>query len=160
MRVEGPIESPRELDELKPLWLALHRHHLAVAEYRGLVQDPQRSWERRQHWYRELLLTSGAYFVAREDEEAIGYAMTQRMLGPDDTFEVRGGIVEIVTLVVAESVRARGVGSSLVAAVREFAARHEIDTLKVAVMVGNTHARSFYVSVGFKPAEEVLYLTL
>jgi ribosomal protein S18 acetylase RimI-like enzyme len=62
--------------------------------------------------------------------------------------------------VVSESLRAGGVGTSLIAAVRELATHHEIDTLKVAVMVGNTSAQSFYVNAGFNPAEEVLYLQL
>jgi ribosomal protein S18 acetylase RimI-like enzyme len=86
--------------------------------------------------------------------------MTQSVLGPDDTFEVRGGILEIITLVVAESCRARGVGSALIAAVRDFAALQGIDTLKVAVMLGNTGAQSFYANAGFEPAEEVLYVKL
>ena len=152
--------SPQALDELKPLWLALHRHHLAVAEYRWLVQDLQRSWDRRQHWYRELLANGGAYFVARGNGQPLGYAMTHTVLGTDDTFDVHTGIVEVVTLVVAESRRATGVGSSLLAAVREFAAGHGIDMLKVAVMIGNGRAQSFYAKAGFQPAEEVLYLML
>jgi hypothetical protein len=32
--------------------------------------------------------------------------------------------------------------------------------LKVAVMVGNVGAQSFYANAGFEPAEEVLYLKL
>jgi ribosomal protein S18 acetylase RimI-like enzyme len=160
VHVEGPVISPAALDELRPLWLALHGHHHAVAEYRELVHDAQRSWERRRSWYRELLASGGAYFIARDEDAPVGYAMTQTVLGPDDTFEVQGGIVEIISLVVAESLRTRGVGSSLVAAVREFALRRGIDTVKVAVMVGNTGAQSFYTNAGFQLAEEVLYLKL
>jgi ribosomal protein S18 acetylase RimI-like enzyme len=160
VRIEGPIASPVALDELRPLWLMLHGHHADVASYRRLVDDPQQSWERRSTWYRALLADGGAYFVAREGEVPVGYAMTQTVRGPDDTFEVRGGIVEVITLVVDESQRARGIGAALIAAVREFAAGKGIDTVKVAVMVGNTRAASFYRRLGFEPAEEVLYLTL
>ena len=152
--------SPAALDELRPLWMALHNHHNVVAEYPRLVHNAQRSWERRRNWYRELLASGGAYFVARDDDAPIGYAMTQTVLGPDDTFEVRGGIVEIITLVVAESLRTRGIGCSLVAAVRDLAIAQGIDTVKVAVMVGNAAAQSFYTNAGFRPAEEVLYITL
>jgi ribosomal protein S18 acetylase RimI-like enzyme len=161
MNVEGPFVSVVGLDELRPLWEDLLRHHLAVAAYRELVDDPQRSWERRQSWYHELLEHGGAYFVARDERERLlGYAMTQTVLGPDDTFEVRGGIVEVITLVVAESSRAHGIGSALLATVREFAARQGIDTLKVAVMLGNIRAQSFYANAGFEPAEEVRYAKL
>jgi GNAT superfamily N-acetyltransferase len=158
--IEGPSISPAGLDELQPLWLALHRHHLAVARYRRLVLDVHQSWEERRRWYGELLASGGAYFVAREDDTAVGYAMTQATLGADDTFEVRGGIIEIITLVVAEAMRSRGVGRELMAAVRGYAARIGSDTLKVAVMVGNGRAHAFYADAGFEPAEEVLYVTL
>jgi ribosomal protein S18 acetylase RimI-like enzyme len=158
--IEGPSVSSAGLDELQPLWLALHRHHLTVARYRHLVQDVQHSWQERRRWYGELLADGGAYFVAREGDTAVGYAMTQATLGADDTFEVRGGIVEIVTLVVAESMRSRGAGRDLMAAVRDYAARIGIDTLKVAVMVGNQRAQAFYSKAGFEPAEEVWYVSL
>jgi ribosomal protein S18 acetylase RimI-like enzyme len=157
VHIEGPSVSSAGLDELRPLWLALHRHHLAVATYRRLVTDVHQSWEERRLWYGELLADGGAYFVAREDHAAVGYAMTQARLGVDDTFEVHGGTVEIITLVVAESMRSRGVGRELLAAVRDHAASLGIDTLKVAVMVGNRGAQAFYANAGFEPAEEVLY---
>jgi len=158
--IEGPLVSSEGLDELQPLWLALHRHHLAVASYRRLALDAQQSWKQRLLWYRELLADRGAYFIAREADAALGYAMTQAVLGADDTFEVRGGTLEIITLVVAESARSRGVGRELIAAVRHYAARLGIDTLKVAVMTGNSGAQEFYSKAGFEPAEEVLYVTL
>ena len=160
MHIEGPSTSSTGLDEFESLWRELHRQHLAVARYRALVQDPQTSWQRRRLWYRELLTHGGGYFVAREGDAAVGYAMTQAVLGTDDTFEVRGGIVEIISLVVIESMRSRGVGRALVAAVRDFATRAGIDTLKVAVMVGNERAEDFYASLGFEPAEQVLYVKL
>ncbi len=158
VHVDGPIVSPAALDELRSFWQSLQRHHNDVAEYRALVRDPQASWERRRSWYRDLLEHGGAYFIARDDNDVAGYAMTQTTLGPDDTFDVRGGVVEIITLVVAEARRGHGVGRALTTAVREFAAGQGIGTLKVAVMVGNTRARSFYANVGFLPAEEVFYI--
>jgi hypothetical protein len=32
------------LDDLEPLWLELHRHHLEVSKYQSLVQDLGFSW--------------------------------------------------------------------------------------------------------------------
>jgi ribosomal protein S18 acetylase RimI-like enzyme len=160
VHIEGPIISYTALDELRPLWLALHGHHEKVAEYRDLVHDRQASWDRRRNWYLGILDDGGAYFIARQDSEAVGYAMTQTTLGLDDTFEVRGGVIEVITLVVAESARSRGIGGSLLGAVKEFALGQGIDTVKVAVMTGNTRAQSFYANAGFHSAEEVLYLKL
>jgi ribosomal protein S18 acetylase RimI-like enzyme len=41
--------------------------------------------------------------------------------------------------------------------VRDHAARQGVDTLKVAVMTGNSRARRFYQDAGFEAGEEVLY---
>jgi ribosomal protein S18 acetylase RimI-like enzyme len=148
------------LDEVKPLWLCLHAHHLAVADYRNLVSDLEQSWQWRRAWYEQLISDHGSFFIACDAGPALGYAMTYTTVGPDDTFAVEGGTVEIVSLVVAASRRGSGVGSQLLAAVHESALARGIDTLKVAVMVGNERALEFYMRAGFSAAEEVLYLTV
>jgi ribosomal protein S18 acetylase RimI-like enzyme len=160
MEIDGPLVSSERLDELKPLWLELHAHHLAVAEYRNLVSDLEQSWQWRRAWYEQLISEHGSFFIARDAGLALGYAMTYTTVGPDDTFAVQGGTVEIVSLVVAGSRRGRGIGSALLTAVHESALARGLDTLKVAVMVGNERALEFYVGAGFSAAEEVLYLTV
>jgi ribosomal protein S18 acetylase RimI-like enzyme len=56
--------------------------------------------------------------------------------------------------------RCVGVGRLLVDGVRDYAIAHDVDTLKVAVMVGNSRARDFYIKNGFRAGEEVLYMKL
>jgi L-amino acid N-acyltransferase len=64
---------------------------------------------------------------------------------------------DVVSLVVGEAARGKGIGARLMEAVRDHAARQGVDTLKVAVMAGNSRARRFYENAGFEAGEEVLY---
>jgi GNAT superfamily N-acetyltransferase len=159
------IGSPRTdvdgLDELKALWLELHRHHLEVSELENLVAEPGLSWARRRDWYRRLLAAGGSYLIATDPPaQPIGYAMIAVEHGPDDTFEVSGGTVEVVTLIVAPARRAAGVGRALLLAAEDFARARGFDTMKIAVMSGNARARQFYEANGYRLGEQVLYRRL
>jgi GNAT superfamily N-acetyltransferase len=65
----------------------------------------------RLDWYGRLLAEGGSYPTAADDQgRLIGYAMIGVEEGPDDTFDVEGGIAEVVTLVVTRALRSTGVG--------------------------------------------------
>jgi GNAT superfamily N-acetyltransferase len=149
------------LDDLEPLWLELHRHHLEVCGHRNLVQDFGLSWDRRREWYRRLLAAGGSFLTATNDRgRHVGYAMIAVEDGPDDTFEVTGGIAEVVTLVVTSGLRSTGVGQSLLSAAEDVARKRGLDTVKVTVMTGNARAQAFYEASGYSVAEHVLYRRL
>ena len=157
-RVSEPRTDVEGLHDLAPLWEELHRHHQDVADYRGLVQDVGLSWTRRLHWYRRLLAEGASYVTAIDDAgRLIGYVMVGLDPGPDDTFEVTGGIAEVVTLVVMRGHRSMGVGRALLRAAERIAREHGFDTVKIAVMTGNVRAQNFYEASGYSPGEQVLY---
>jgi GNAT superfamily N-acetyltransferase len=156
--IDGPLATASGLEELRPLFTQLHRHHLSVATYQPLVADLDESWTLRRRWYEEILVEGGRYFVARDESATpIGYGLAAVTLGADDTFEVHGGIVEIVSLVVDEAARGQGVGRQLMGAMERLADEYGADLLKVAVMSGNRSAESFYSTLGFVAGEQVLY---
>ena len=143
--------------DLAPLWVELHRHHLDVSEYRGLVEDPGLSWASRLRWYRQLLGEGGSYVTAEDHRgRVIGYAMVAVADGADDTFEVTGGIAEVVTLIVAREKRSSGLGRALLTAAEAIAHDRGYDTVRIAVMSGNARAESFYEAAGYSVAEHVL----
>jgi ribosomal protein S18 acetylase RimI-like enzyme len=125
------------------------------------VDDLELSWARRREWYSRLL-ANGACFVTATDaaDRLVGYAMVAFENGPDDTFAVSGGTVEVVTLVVTADQRSTGVGRALLGAVEAIAGNRGFDTVKVAVMGGNTLAQGFYEANGYCVAEHVLYRRL
>jgi ribosomal protein S18 acetylase RimI-like enzyme len=143
--------------DLAPLWGELHRHHLEVSEYRALAEDPSSSWASRLRWYNRLLAEGGAYVTAEDHQgRLIGYAMIALQDGPNDTFEVTGGIAEIVTLIVTVNNRSSGLGGALLAAAEAIARDRRYDTVRIAVMSGNARAQSFYTAAGYTVAEHVL----
>lgn len=159
--VSDPRTDAEGLTDLRPLWGELHRHHRQVSAYQGLVEDSESSWASRLRWYRRLIANGGSYVTATDDRgRVIGYAMVAVEGGLDDTFDVAGGIAEIVTLIVSRDQRSAGVGRVLLAAAEDIARNHGFDTVKVAVMNGNGRALKFYENNGYSVAEHVLYRRL
>jgi GNAT superfamily N-acetyltransferase len=160
-QISAPRTDPDGLTDLAPLWGELHRHHRAVSTYPRLVEDLGVSWDRRLRWYRRLLAQGASYVTAADGGgRLIGYAMVAGDDGPDDTFEVRGGIAEVVTLVVTRDQRSAGMGQALLAAAEDIARDRGCDTVKIAVMSGNARAQDFYEAHGYSPGEHVLYRRL
>jgi ribosomal protein S18 acetylase RimI-like enzyme len=150
--------GPSEIDLVRPLWLALHRHHRQVASYSSLVADEQASWERRRRRYREALASgNGLLAIATGPHGPIGYAFAIVHAGPDDTFEYEGeSYGELFSLSVAEDARGQGVGSRLCDVIEAELSARGVTELEVAVMVGNDEAARFYRRRGFQPSEELL----
>jgi ribosomal protein S18 acetylase RimI-like enzyme len=156
--ISDPRTDAEGLTNLEPLWGELHRHHGHVSAYKGLVEDPDSSWASRLRWYRRLIAEGGSYVTATDDQgRLIGYTMVAVEKGPDDTFDVAGGIAEVVTLIVSRDRRSAGLGRALLAAAEDIARNHGFDTVKVAVMNGNVRALEFYETNGYSVAEHVLY---
>jgi GNAT superfamily N-acetyltransferase len=160
-QISDPRTDAAGLDDLAPLWQELHRHHREVSDYGPLVADLSASWASRRRWYRALLAQGASYLTATDqDGRLIGYAMVAVTDGPDDTFEVEAGIAEVVSLVVTPARRSAGVGRTLLAAAERVARANGFDTVKIAVMSGNSRAQEFYETNGYSVAEHVLYRRL
>jgi GNAT superfamily N-acetyltransferase len=145
------------IDELEPLWLALHRHHRDVAAA-PVVADDAASWERRRRWYLEMLAGGDdAVLIAEKDGMPVGYAFLHVHEGPDDTWPVEGRWAEVVSLSVLPSARGAGVGTALLDAVDAELERRGVRDLQVSVMAGNADAIRLYERRGLRPAELVLF---
>ena len=161
VQISGPRADLDGLAHLAQLWAELHRHHLEVADYEGLVADVDFSWASRLEWHRRVVAEGGRYLTATDDDgRLIGYAMISVEPGPDDTFDITGGIAEVVTLVVSRGRRSAGVGQALLKAAERVARDHGFDTVKIAVMSGNARAQAFYEAHGYSVGEHVLYRRL
>jgi ribosomal protein S18 acetylase RimI-like enzyme len=155
--IEIAAAGAERIDELEPLWLALHRHHRAVSAA-PVVEDDDASWARRRAWYLEMLAGGeDVVLIAERDGRAVGYAFLHMHHGPDDTWPVGERWGEVVSLSVSPEERGAGVGTALLDAVdAELAARGVAD-LRVAVMAGNAAALRLYERRGLRPAELVLF---
>ena len=144
------------VDGLRPLFLALHRHHRSIAEL-PLVADHE-AWRARRATYLAWFAEGRALlFVANAHETPVGYALVVWHEGADDTFPLAPRYAEVYTLSVVEEARGAGVGGRLLDAVDDALAGEGDPPLTIAVMAGNTDALRFYARRGLVPGELLLY---
>jgi ribosomal protein S18 acetylase RimI-like enzyme len=151
------IAGRERVDELEPLWLALHRHHRAVSNV-PVQADDALSWELWRTTYGRCL-DAGDGFLCIADRPAglAGYAMVTLRSGPDDTYPFAGRFAEVASLVVAPEARGGGVGGRLLDAVDAELAHRGIRDQVISVMAGNDDAQRLYERRGFVPGEIILF---
>jgi len=142
-----------DIDRLRPLWLALHKHHRQVAPELAPYVDDERSWSVRRSLYEEVLGGRGFALVARENGEDLGYlvgafepALWPAMFGgaPD--------VAELETILLRPEWRGRGVGSLLFDEFEERIAAAGYTDAVIGVLPGNDRAEALYRSRGFELA--------
>ena len=144
------------VDDLRALFLAMHRHHRAVVDL-PLVDDDE-AWQERKTTYVAWFADERALlFVARSDRAPVGYALVVLHEGANDTFPLAPRFAEVYTLSVAEEARGAGIGGRLLDAVDEALAELGDPPLVISVMAENADALRFYTRRGLVPGEIVLY---
>ena len=147
------------IDDLRPLFLALHEHHRHVTPRPiPLVESDDAAWEARRAGYAEYLADgTGFLHVADDDGTAVGYAFTVLRDATDDTFPLAPRYAELYTLSVAPDARGSGVGTLLLDAVDELIAGLDVSALQVAVMADNDDAIRLYRRRGLVTGEILMY---
>jgi GNAT superfamily N-acetyltransferase len=134
------------LDDLQPLWEALHRHHVAVApelSALGPTRGGEDSWQVRRAHYAELFRDDATFvLLAEADRGPVGYALVQ-VRGPEESWQT-GPVAELETLAVLPEFRGKGVGTALVQAVFRKLPEMGISDWSVASIASNRDARRFY----------------
>lgn len=142
--------GPERVGELEHLWAAMHARHSSL-EAMPPVRPVADSWARRRPRYEAWLSDgSGRLLIAEADGTAVGYAFLTLGAGTA-TWELGERLIELESLAVAEAHQARGVGSLLLAGVRELAAREGARSISVGVAHANEGAIRFYEREGFRP---------
>ncbi|WP_030251526.1 GNAT family N-acetyltransferase [Streptomyces violens] len=147
--------SADRLDDLEPLWKALHRHHVAVAGHLEQLSpslSPEASWRNRRAKYEAWLAAPDVFALAAEaDGELVGYAMARVKEQQPGSWErgAKTGVLE--SLSVRADQRGGGIGSRLFEAVRaEFVSRGARE-FELAVIASNADAIRFYTRQGLLP---------
>lgn len=141
------------LDQLRPLWLTMVRHHGEVTPEMGPVRDEEESWTRRRAHYERQLGRDGAFvLVALQEGCAVGYALVT-MEGESETWADPGSWAEIDSLALLSEARGQGIGTRLVERVYEETGGAE---LRLQTMASNAGALRFYERLGFETIVHVL----
>jgi GNAT superfamily N-acetyltransferase len=152
------LAGAERVDEVRELWLELHRYHRTLPGAIPLIEDDMLSWERRRALYLDRLRSETGFLVlATEAETVVGYALVCIERGPDDTFAVGDRYAELFSLSVVPQRRARGIGTQLLDFLECELARRSIYEIKVAAMVGNRGSSACTSGAGIGQAEIVLY---
>ncbi len=144
------------LDEVGPLFKAMHEHHRAGGAQVLPFRSREAAWERRRPHYEALLESGrGHLLLAEEDGRVIGYAMVSETAG-QITLATGERMAELETLSVADGERGQGVGRALMDAA--YAVMRELGVSEVILYVleGNDGAVRFYERLGLRPYLRVM----
>jgi ribosomal protein S18 acetylase RimI-like enzyme len=141
------------LDDVRPLWLSMMEHHVAVAApIPGIpMRAPEDSWPIRRRRYEDWLSQPDAFLLLAETRDlAVGYAVVS--FHPEDDTNVTGPrTAELHSLAVLASHRGTGLGRRLLRAVYREVRALGVEEMMIAVMEGNDRVRDFYGREGFTP---------
>jgi len=138
------------IDELEPLWLSMHEHHLMLG-VEAPLREALETWPLRRAEYERWLAEPDAFaMIAEDDGRAVGYALVDfreiddvRVTGP------RFGVLQ--SLVVEPGRRGQGIGRALMRAVYGELRGLKVTELEIGVIFQNEQARRFYEREGFRP---------
>jgi ribosomal protein S18 acetylase RimI-like enzyme len=158
-RVAGvPIAEVPEthLNDLEPLWRALHDHHSRVTPHladRSLAFA--RAWESRWRMESRWLQSEPDSFVlaARAADRYVGYAFVRVRSGDGfaASWSVSDPLAELATLSVLPQFRGQGIGSALMDAVELRLREMGIADMAIKVIATNAEAIPFYERRGALP---------
>jgi ribosomal protein S18 acetylase RimI-like enzyme len=144
------------LDEVAPLFEAMHEHHRGSGPQLLAFRSAGEAWERRRRHYEALLESGrGHLLLAEEDGRPVGYAMVSET-GGQATLQTGARMAELETLSVAEGERGQGIGRALMDAA--YAVMRELGVTEVMLYVleGNDGAVRFYERLGMRPYLRVM----
>lgn len=148
------------VEELRPLWEELTRHHLEVAselEALGPARPMADAWAiRRASIVAWLERPDGFALIAEADGAAVGFALVHGR-GPEAIWDSGDRVAELETLVVAPGHRGRGIGTQLMDRVYAELGRGGVEHLTVSVLAPNAEAIRFYERFGMRPMRASLF---
>jgi len=140
------------IDEMGPLYVALHEHHAAIrpALAGAAARDAEDSWRRRRRHYRSWLAQPGAFaLLARAAGGAapVGLAVVT-IEDAYDSWDCGERIGDVHDIAVLPEARGAGLGGELLARVAAELAAEGISHYRLLVLAGNENAVRFYERAG------------
>ncbi len=141
------------IQELEPLWRALHAQHLSVdAELPGIpMRSQEDAWERRRRLYQGWLCEKDALLLTAEYQgRTVGYALAH-MHEADESWDTHGRFGVLESIAVLPEMRRQGVGRKVMSALYAELRRLGVTVLEIGVVATNESAKRFYERQGFGP---------
>ena len=132
-----------DLPDVTRLYIHLSEYQRAMAPDAPRFRVDDTGWE--DYAKKKFDDPRAFLFVARLGDEVVGFIGTALADKP------WGTSYEILTLIVEEERRGRGIGTALLGFAEAHAGRVEADGLRVDVLLQNEDARRFYERAGYSP---------
>ncbi|MBC8570141.1 GNAT family N-acetyltransferase [Zongyangia hominis] len=147
--------APGDLDAIDTLY------QLLFAEMARLQPESCRAAGPDRHFL-EVALSDGtaAVLVAEEEGQVLGFALLQEQETPDFCCIVPHRFAYLMDLCVHPEARGRGLGSSLLSAVKDWARTRGLDYVELNVLDENKGAIRLYERAGFSPTMHRMRLGL
>ena len=144
------------LDDVGPLFKAMHAHHRAGGAQVLPFRPDDEAWARRRPHYESLLASGrGHLLLAQDGGRVLGYAMVSET-GGQTTLTTGDRMAELETLSVAEGERGQGVGRALMDAAHAVMRELGVTEVLLYVLEGNDGATRFYERLGLRPYLRVM----
>ena len=145
------------LDDVAPLWQALHRHHVAIDPRRLPPRSDSDSWAHRRARYEQWIDEEDGFILLAElDGRPVGYAMVSIGQKPPIMWDTEPA-AELHTLSVLPECRDHGIGSALMKAVHAELRQRGIDQMVINVLAANERALKLYRRYGYRPTGHILW---
>ena len=141
------LAKPEELEQVNALRKQVYDLH---AQGDPQVFKSEFSDELRNHIYTIWNDPEQDIIVNERDGEIAGFAVLHHFHMPDSPFMKEREYLDIEEFCVDESWRRQGVGTELIAYIRNYSLEHAIHRIELSVWTFNDAAIKLYESMGFK----------
>ena len=141
------LAKPEELEQVNALRKQVYDLH---AQGDPQVFKSEFSDELRNHIYTIWNDPEQDIIVSERKGRIVGFAILHHFHMPDSPFMKERDYLDIEEFCVDESWRRRGVGTELIAYIRDYALEHAIHRIELSVWTFNDAAINLYESMGFK----------
>lgn len=98
--------------------------------------------------------------VYENDDTVVGFILLQSKTRPDFDFMLPGKFCYIMDIIVTQTHRGKGFGTSLMIAAKEWAKEKDCSFINLDVLVNNPYAIKLYEKLGFIPKAQEMYCKL
>jgi ribosomal protein S18 acetylase RimI-like enzyme len=152
-----------DLDDLEPLWVAVHHRHQQAMPALGPYVSDATTWRERRALYERLFVEHDPILLlARHEDRLAGYALGYTMPATGtwlaDTWVTGEIVAEVESLSVLPAYRGRGLGTRLLDELHDRLRREGAADFILGALAGNADAIRLYERLGYRPTW--LYLSL
>lgn len=110
----------------------------------------------RIFWSDNLEKENSVFFVLEHDGKVQAFITAKITENTEISFLVRKKICRIGTIIVAQSLRRKGIGKMMMKKIEQWAIEAGADEIRLEVMEFNASAQDFYDSIGFEAQSRIL----